>query len=89
METHHAWYIVGAPSPAYAKFFMEFGLAHEVTYVLLSSCLRDHQATVSTFKNRIWKEYPPDVAQNLEDCLSDTDKVYLEFAVDGYGIDHL
>jgi len=77
LETHHAWYIIGAPSPAYAKIFKEFGLAHQLTYVLLSSCLQDHQATVSTFKNRIWTEYPPDVAQDFEDSLRNSDKVCL------------
>jgi len=78
LETQHAWYIIGVPSPAYAKIFEEFGLAHELTYILLSSCLQDHQVTVSTFKDRIWMEYPPEVAQCLEDGLRDDDKVHLQ-----------
>jgi len=89
LETHHAWYIVGTPSPAYAKTFKEFGLAHELTYVLLSSCLQDHQATVSTFKHRIQMEYPSDVAQSLEDCLGDAGEVCLQSMVGRYGSNDL
>ena len=86
METWHAWYTIGVPSPAYAKIFKGFRLAHELTYVLLSSCLQDHQVTVSTFKDKIRMEYPPEVAQSLEDTLRD-DEVYSQFAADVCGID--
>lgn len=78
METKHAWYIVGTPSPAYAKTFREFGLAHELTYTLLSSCLQDHQITASAFKKKIQMEYPPDVAQDFEDSLGNRDEVCLK-----------
>ena len=82
LETKHAWYIVGTPSPAYAKTFREFGLAHELTYTLLSSCLQDHQVTVSTFKERIQKEYPPDIVQNFENSLRNGVDVGSQFVVD-------
>jgi DNA (cytosine-5)-methyltransferase 1 len=75
LETKYAWYIIGRPSSAYAKFFEGFEFAHELTYMLLSSCLEDHQVTVSAFKKRIRAEYPPDVAQSLENSLSDSDRV--------------
>ena len=77
LETRHAWYIIGIPSPSYAKIFKDFELAHELTYILLSSCLQDHQVTVSTFKDRIWMEYPHAVAQSLEDSLREDNKVHL------------
>jgi hypothetical protein len=83
LETKHAWYIVGRPSLAYAKLFKEFELAHELTYVLLSSCLEDHKITVSAFKRRIQAEYPPDVVQSFEDNLRNDDKVNSQF-VFGY-----
>jgi hypothetical protein len=74
LETKHAWYIVGRPSSAYAGLFRGFELAHELTYMLFSSCLQDHQITVSTFKERIQDEYPLDVVQSFEDILMDDDK---------------
>lgn len=89
LETKHAWYIVGTPSPAYVQVFKEFGLAHELAYTLLSSCLQDHQTTASAFKKRIQMEYPPDVVQSFEDILGDEDKVSLQFVVDGCSIDEL
>ena len=75
LETKHAWYSIGKPSPAYTQTFREFELAHELTYVLLSSCLQDHQVTVSTFKRKIQAGYPPAVAQIFEDSLRDDDMV--------------
>lgn len=75
LETKHAWYMMGRPSAAYEGLFREFELIHELTYVLLSSCLQDHQVTASTFKKRIEEEYPPVVVQSFEDSLMDDDKV--------------
>jgi len=75
LETKHAWYIVGRPSPAYAQLFREFELAHELTYMLLSTCLQGNQVIASTFKKKIRMEYPPDVVESFEDCLRDDDKV--------------
>lgn len=75
LETKHAWYLIGKPSPAYAQIFREFELAHELTYMLLSSCLQDHQVTASTFRRRIQAGYPPDVAQSFEDSLRDDEMV--------------
>ena len=75
METKHAWYMLGKPSPAYAQIFREFELVHEFTYMILSSCLQDHQVTTSAFKERIQAEYPPDIAQSFEDSLKDDNKV--------------
>jgi len=75
LQTKHAWYIIGKPSPAYAQIFREFELAHELTYMLLSSCLQDHQITASTFKKRIQASYPPNMAQSFEDYLKDDDMV--------------
>ena len=89
METKHAWYIVGIPSPVYAGTFREFGLAHELTYTILSSCLQDHEITVSSFKKRIQMEYPPDVAQDFEDSLKNRDKVCLQFTINGWGINKI
>lgn len=90
LETKHAWYIVGRPSSVYAELFREFELAHELTYVLLSSCLQDHQVTASAFKKRIQAEYPPDVVQSFEDNMRDDDKVNQEFElVCTNGIDQL
>jgi len=42
---------------------------------------------VSTFKDRIRTEYPPEVARSLEDSLKDDDKVHLQFVADVYDID--
>jgi hypothetical protein len=86
LETKHAWYIVGTPSPAYAQTFRNFELTHKLTYMLLSSCLQDHQVTVSTFKEKIQREHPPDVLQNFEDSLKNSDQVSLSFMIDGHGI---
>lgn len=88
LETKHAWYIVGTPSPAYAGIFREFGLAHELTYMLLSSCLQDHQITVSTFKRRIQMEYPPDIAQDFEDGLMSRNNVCLWSVIYGCGVNN-
>lgn len=87
METKHAWYIVGKPSSAYAGLFRGFELAHELTHMLFSSCLQDHQITVSTFKERIEEEYPLDIVQCFEDILRDDDKVHQQFIMDGYFTD--
>lgn len=89
MKTKHAWYIVGKPSPAYAQIFSEFELVHELTYALLSSCLQDHQVTVSAFRRRIQTEYPPDVVQSFEDSLRDDDKVSWKPMANGYNINDL
>jgi hypothetical protein len=75
LETKHAWYIIGRPSSAYAGLFREFELTHELTYVLLSSCLQDRQVTASAFKEKILEEYPPDIAQSFEESLNNGDKV--------------
>jgi hypothetical protein len=75
LETKHAWYSVERPSSAYAEHFREFWIAHELTYMLLNSCLQDHEVTVSVFKKKIQTEYPPDVVQSFEESLSDNDKV--------------
>lgn len=89
METKHAWYILSTPSPAYSQIFKEFELTHELTYLLLSSCLQDHQVTSSAFKKRIQREYPPHVVQSFEDILGNKDKVSSMFMIDEYGIDGL
>ena len=89
METKHAWYIAGRPSSAYEGFFRGFELAHELTYMLFSSCLQDHQITVSTFQARIQDEYPLDVVQSFEDILRDGDKVDQQFMINCYCADCL
>lgn len=89
METKHAWYIVGRPSSAYAGLFRGFELAHELTYMLFSSCLQDHQVTISTFKERIQEEYPLDIVQSFEDILRDDDKANQLSMIDDYGADCL
>ena len=49
--------------------------------MLFSSCLQDHQVTVSAFKKRIEEEYPLDVVQSFEDILRDDDKVNQQFMI--------
>lgn len=78
METKHAWYLISKPSSTYAQIFREFEFSHELTYMLLSSCLQDHQVTASTFKKRIQAEYPPDVAQSFEESLRNDNMVSSE-----------
>lgn len=89
METRHAWYMIGTPSPGYAQTFREFDLAHKLTYVILSSCLQDHQVTVSSFWKRIQREYPPDVVQSFGDRLQNRDQVNIEFIINECGINDL
>jgi hypothetical protein len=81
LQTKHAWYIIGRPSPAYAQIYGEFEFAHELTYMLLSSCLQDYQITASTFREKIQARYLPDVAQSFEDSLKDDEMVSWERTV--------